>query len=382
MAKLLKLTQLNTDGSIMPVSDFFMDLDSGIVQFVKRIEGKLFYRSTKIVVPMKSLPTTPAIVKKAKESANSLLNKKKSIQRVRRLLEEEWDLYYAIREKEQVREGIDESTLGVVRRAGDRIKQFWEGRRPEEITKDTWLDFVDWHEENYQGQTLFNVRKYFRTFCQHLHEKIVNGHPLLPAVPTMKNPYARRERLNRKRKKARVLTKEEIQNILVVCDECEQLVILLMWTMAFRIDSDALSARWDQFRLDDVLPVYVFGEEDNKADLDGKQAIHPEVLRRLKLWRQKIDHSKWVFPQLRDPEKHIVSQMIDFIGMRQKSGVNWKWTPHTFRHTCFTDLADSGYPQHLICKCFRISPKQFMETYTHLSKEGLASMQNAIKVEA
>lgn len=381
MARLEKLLQLNQNGTVSPVPEFYLDLGSGVIQFIKWIEGRMFQRSTGVKVESKKNPVLSATVRKAKEIANQKLKREINSKKVGTTIAEEWEIYYAMREAESLRGEISSATLVNVKRAGKRIKEFFGDIRPAELTKEKWLEFVAWHEQEYPGETLFNARKYLRHFSQHLHEKIVGGRPLLPAVPTLKNPFAKRERLNAKRKKDRVFTSDEVKKILSVCDEREQLIILFMYMMAFRIESEGLSVEWSQLKLDQDPPVYVFGEEDNKAELEGKQAIPELIVPRLRAWYPKAKHSRWVFPQEADPEKHLRPQMIDWEDIRKKANLGWHWTSHFFRHSCFTTLAEAGHPMHLICKLYRISPKHFLETYSHLTPEGVKRMQNAISLD-
>lgn len=377
MAKLVKVTQLNSDGTTAPVSDFYIDLKSGVLQFIKRIDGKYFARSTGVRFDGRRNPVPVGLVKKAKEAANIKLKRDVNSKKVRALISVEADSYLNLREQECSRGEIDPKTLGVIKRAMNRIKLFWGDMRPEEISRDSWQLFVEWHEGEYPGETLFNVKKYFRHFCRYLHERVVSGRSLLPAIPTLKDPNARRERVARNKRKERIFTDDEVTAILKACEDRDRLIVLLMYTMAFRI-SEACELDWKHLKLDAEDPHYIFDEENNKARLAGSQALHSDVY---KCIQNIYKNGEWVFPQQRDVAKALKPQMIDWAKIKKDSGVTWPWSPHTFRHTCLTRLfSDPKLAQVAIMKCFRVSYKVALENYIHIEPATRATLRDAIKV--
>lgn len=289
---------------------------------------------------------------------------------------EELQIYLAARLKED----IGKSTKKNIKNAIRDLMPFWKHKMAFEITSDEWLEYCEWHKFEY-GTQVENAHKYFKAFCRWLHQPRKGRGSGIPFIPILKNPESKSVRINRKRKKERVFTPEEFTKIYRVCEGDRKLLVTLMYTMAFRVESDALSARWAQFKLDAEVPYFYFGEGDNKAGLEGRQAIHSLALRLLIQQRNISGHSEFVFPLKNNPTQYTKRGAFSWGEVKEKSGVSWGWTPHTFRHSCLTNLAERGFPQHLICKCFRISNQEFMETYAHLTPEGLLKMQNAIEVK-
>lgn len=350
------------------VPDFYLDSRSGIFYFIKSIEGKVIKFSTKTT----NLTTAKRVA--AKELKKRLNLKKPTAQPL---------LGYWM--KKYLKEKLEDSSIGesAKKNAKNSIKQafeFFRDYRPEEITKDLWGEFYAWHKRTY-GFQFENAHKYFRNFLNWLSEERYFGQPVLFSVPRLQNPESKETRKARKEKKDHIFSDREFKKIYDVCGDRERVLILLMFTMGFRVESDALSAKWKQFKFDLDPPVYIFGEFDNKAGLEGRQAIHSLALEHLLEWRKTAGYSEWVFPQKNDPTKHLRAQMINWAELRAKAKIGWHWTAHTFRHSCLTRLAERGHPMHLICKCFRISAQEFMQTYAHLTPEGISQMQNAIEVE-
>lgn len=281
------------------------------------------------------------------------------------------------------REIDEEAGKSATRNSVNAIKQalpFFKDMHPKEFNRDKWIEFYHWYKSEYQNQ-FDNTHKYVRNFFRWLAEEDYLGNPVIDRVPTLKNFEAKKNRLARKQKKERVFTEKEFQKIYSVADKRERVLITLMYLLAMRVESDALSSRWAQYFLDLDLPYYYFGEGDNKAGLEGRTPIHNVALEHLREWKKETGHSKWVFPQEKDDSKHLVNQAIDWKGLRGRAKIGWHWTPHTFRHTCFTRLAERNVPMHYIVKCYRISAKEFMETYAHLTPEGMAEYRNVLPLK-
>ena len=359
MAQLVKAEKFIKDGSADLYKEFFVDPKSRVIYFMKRMDGRLHQFSTK-----------------AKEFANAKLKKEiRSGKNIRTLISTEISAYIDVRDAAAIRGDIDMKTMGVIRRSLGRAKEFWGDLRPEEITDEKWLEFVKWHEANYPKQTLFNVRKYFKSLCKYMRGKVVNGRPVLLADPRLFDPNATRERKARKKRKSRILTKDEINAILAASNQRDKTIILLMYTMGFRID-EACGLRWDNLDLSPTDPVYKFGEDDNKAGHEGLQSLSTEVYEILKAWPRT---SEYVFPQKHDVSKRCRPQMIDWKAIKKTSEVTWSWTAHTFRHTCLTELfTNVALSQAAIMKCYRISLRTALEHYIHLDKAARTTLRDAI----
>lgn len=379
------------DNSQVPpirVVDFFYDARTRIIYFLKSIENKKVKFSTKITLPEEASEAVAAIAK-AKRFANRELTRRLAKKKVRlqSLIKDELELWLKVKESE----GHKYDTLNNIRRAKRQIEEYWGEKFPREITRDHLTAWYTWWSENHPDIQMENAIKYLRNFCGYLAEKIVDEFPLLPAVPTIKDPGFREARARRQKKKERIIAPAEFHKIHkaatkisdVVSKEDAQLLVLFMYTMAIRVD-ETLRLRFDEEILLDLdMPVYRWRVGQNKADLWGEHAIHSsliEPLRALRL-RRNAQGTKCLFPQLRDNQKPLREQMVDWDGWRTAANLGWRWTPHTFRHTCLSTLFnDEKNPQALICKLYRVSLQTAMEHYIKPTQSGILKMQNAIEV--
>lgn len=337
---------------------------SGIIYFIKSIDAKTIKFSCR----------TDNILK-AKRYANTKLKEKLGIKKanVTPLLGELMLKYLKEREHDE----ITASTYRVVSNSINDLIPFFEKYRTEDISKDLWIKCFYWYKEKYEGKQVENALKYFKNFCFWLKEQNHMGRPLLFNVPRFPNPEAKKVRQKRQNKKSRILTKPEIKSILSVCSDDEKLIVLLLYTMGFRI-SEACGLKWSSLDLAEDEPIYRFSEGDNKAGHIGTQGIHSAVL---ELLIQKEMTSPFVFPQRSTAEKHIAPQQINWKRIKKESGVTWSWSPHTFRHTCLTELfSNPENAQAIIMKCFRISYRVALDTYIHVTAESRAKLKDAIEI--
>lgn len=377
MAKLIQLFETK-DGAEVRVEHMYFDEKSRIIEYARHMDGESIRLSTGIRLPLVD-SEKPKEIRKAKEEANRRLKKKLTVQPgIRAFVGNLYESFLEESDKDVRRGELDPKTLQKRKQAWKQLKGFWKDKRTEEINVDSWAQYIDFFEENFKGQSLFNARKYFGFFARSLNQKIVNGKPILPHVPVFKNPFAAKERKARQKKKDRIFTDDEFKAILKACDESDQLKVLLMATMAFRI-IEVCSLKWASLDLKDGF--YLFGEDDNKAGHTGRQAIHSEVLSRLKK-RHRSRNSDFVFPQENDVAKHVRPQMIDWKAVKLKSKVEWAWSPHTFRHWCLTQLfSNTALAQPAIMKAYRISYKVALEHYIHIDRSALETLRNAIEVK-
>lgn len=353
---------------------FYEDVDTGIIYFRKGHSGKRLKFSTAI---------HKSEFLKAKRFANKrfdeLTGKSKKVSS-RTLIKDELKTWLAVKESE----GLAEDTMNNIRRAEKQIKEFWGSKFPFEINRDNITKWYDWWKEHHSDIQMENAIKYLRNFCRYLAEKTVDGKPLLPAVPKVTDPNYKNIRRNRKRKKLKIFDDEDFQKIMNSAEgDDHRLVVLIMYTMGTRI-TETLEMRFDQeIHLDAEIPRYQWSDGQNKADHDGWHALHDSLLKPLNLLRKRrIDEgTDRLFPQQNDNRKALREQQIDWAEWRKRAKIGWHWTPHTFRHTCLSNLFnDEKNPQALVCKLYRVSLATAMETYIKPTKSGIEKMRNAIKV--
>lgn len=354
------------------VHDFFVDKQTGIIYFLKSVNNRKVKFSTRCKYPD---------VAKARRVANQEFQKRygRRKEHLQPLITDELNLWLKTKEHE----GLAYDTLNNVRRAKLQIEEFWGGKFPGEITSDnlvSWYQF--WREHNSKIE-MENAVKYMRNFSRYLATKVVGGKPLLAAVPPIKDPNYKKIRKARKKKKENILTAEDFKKIYHSAESPEhQLIVLFMYTMATRITETLTMAFRHEIHFGRT-PEYCWSVGQNKADLEGRHALHPLLIEPLKaIYATRGDYDTiLVFPQQKDKSKPLREQMIDWAGWRKRAGVSFHWTPHTFRHTCLSNLFnDEKNPQALICKLYRVSLAVALETYVKPTESGREKMRNAIEV--
>lgn len=355
-------------------ADLYFDVKTRVIYFLKSIEGKKVKFSTGV-----RIPNTRAARRAANQKLNKKMNAKK--QRLQTLIKDELATWIVVKENE----GLAYDTLNNIRRAKDQIEEFWGLKFPHEITSDNLTAWYSWWRENNPNIEMENAVKYLRNFCKYLTQKIVHDRPLLPIVPTIADPNYKKIRRARKKKKERIITPSEFKTIMKTAEALEHfLVVLFMYTMATRI-TETLELSFDsEIHLDRPLPTYQWSDGQNKADHDGWHALHPKLVDALKKLRARrlAEGTARLFPQGRDNQAALKEQQIDWAGWRKRANLGWHWTPHTFRHTCLSNLFnDEKNPQAIICKLYRVSLAVAMETYIKPTESGIEKMRDAIKVE-
>lgn len=354
--------------------DLFIDRKTRIIYFIKSIDGKKVKFSTGVKEPH---------FRAAKRAANQKLNKKMNAKKLRAqsLIKDELGSWLVVKENE----GLAYDTLNNIRRAKSQIEEFWGLYFPHEITADNLTRWYSWWRENNPNIEMENAVKYMRNFCRYLARKFVNERPLLPIVPKIADPNYKKIRRARKKKKERIITSTEFKRIFETADSEETaLAALFMYTMASRITETLELTFQSEIFLSTEPPRYIWREGQNKADLEGWHALHPSLLVPLGnlLARRKEEGTRRLFPQKNDNQLPIKGQQVDWAGWRKRANLGWHWTPHTFRHTCLSNLFnDEKNPQALICKLYRVSLAVAMETYIKPTESGIEKMRNAIKVE-
>lgn len=355
------------------IPDFYFDTKTDVIYLVKSIDGKKEKVSSGI--------KRPFIIKAKREAFKNLklkMNKKK--QASSPLIKDELDSWILVKESE----ALAYDTLNNVKRAKKQIDEFWGSKFPSEIGRDSLAEWYAWWRENHPDIEMENAVKYMRNFCKYLAQKIVNGKPLIPVVPTITDPNYKKIRRARKKKKERVFSADEFKTIIKTAENTDhQLVVLFMYTMAARITETLELEFGEQIILDRKTPMYRWSDGQNKADLDGWHALHPALVDRLEWLRavRKASGTKRVFPQKHDNRKALREQMIDWAEWRTRAKLGWHWTPHTFRHTCLTNLfSDEKNAQGLICKLYRVSLAVALETYIHPTESSIEKMRNVLQV--
>jgi integrase len=359
----------HTDGQTW--DGYFVDAKSGIIYYEARHAGKRIKFSTK---------ETNGV--KAKRVANSELEKRlgRKKQYVRALIKEELALYLKVKDSEN----RSYFTIKSYQRGARDIELFWGYKLPSEINRDTLTEWYAWWREHKPDVEIENAVKWMRNFCNYLSQKVVNGYPVLPAVPTIVDPNRKQILISRAKKKEKIISPSEFTKIYRTAeDSVHSLVVLFMYTMATRIDETLNLDFVQTIQLDDPIPKYRWSAGQNKSDLVGQHALHQALIEPLKALREirKAEGTAMLFPQKINNQKGLREQQIDWNGWRKRADLGWHWTPHTFRHTCLTNvLNDSRVPQLVACKQYRVSPQVALGTYMKTKDETMLSLRDVIEV--
>lgn len=366
------LEPLFEDGIRVP--DFFFDPKTKIIYFSKSINNQRVKFSTKVRVD--------GGVTKARRFANAELTRRmgRKKNRISPLIKDELENWVKVKDAE----GHKPMTMKNVRNAAKQLLPFWGNMFCNEINRDSLPLYYEWFGKEYPDQQLENSIKYLRNFCRYLAEKVVDGVPLLPAVPKISNPQYKSVRAHRKKRKEQIFTDSDFKAIWSAASSIEERVIcIFMYTMATRID-ETLNLRFGkEVFLDQETPEYRWSVGQNKADLWGSHDLHPALIGPLKELRaaRQAEKTDRLFPQRNDKTKALKPQMIDWDGWRKRADIGWHWTSHTFRHTCLSNLFnDEKNPQALILKLYRVSLAVALETYIKPTPEGRSKMRAAIRV--
>lgn len=350
---------------------YFFDPKTGIIYFEKRHNNKRIKFSTK-----------ETSGQKAKRFANAEFDRRTNNRKsyVKNTISEELDLFLKVKDAEN----LSYFTIKSYQRGVKDIKEFWGDRMPTEINRDTLTEWYAWWAVH-KDIEMENVVKWMRNFCKYLSQKVVNGLPILPAVPTIRDPNKKQIEIARANNKERIITPDEFKIIYHKAEDwISQIIVLFMYTMGTRID-ETLKLEFDKtIFLDDQIPKYRWLAGQNKADLVGQHALHTALIKplnRLKALRESEGTMK-LFPQKKDNSKSISEQQIEWEFWRERAELGWHWTPHTFRHTCLTNvLNDPRVPQLVACKQYRVSPQVALKVYMKTKAETMLSLRDVVEVK-
>ncbi len=353
-----------------------IDQVSGFLHYLKKHNGKKIQFTTRC---------TKDQLLRAKRIVNEELAKRlggKKTVKQKSLIKDELPLWVSMKESEET---TDDHKRHIKNAAERFIEPFWGDKFPIELMNpELRKEWYDWFSKEFPGQQMEGPIKFIRNFSTYLTQKIINDAPLLPARPSFTDPNKKKVRRERKRKKALIFTSDDFKKIYLSAESEEhKLVVLIMYTMATRI-TETLSLSFDsEIDLESDPPVYQWSDGQNKADHDGFHALHPSLIEPLKRLRKirTSEGTSMLFPQKWNNQAALKEQQIDWAAWRKRADIGWHWTPHTFRHTCLSNLFnDERNPQAIICKLYRVSLAVALETYVKPTRSGIEKMMTAIEV--
>lgn len=353
-------------------SSFLIDPVTKILYFKKGHAGQKIKFSTKF-------RDTDFI--KAKRFANQEFNRRigKSQKIVpRTLIKDELKQWLAMKESE----GWAYDTMNNIRRAKMQIEEFWGPYFPHQVTRDNLTNWYGWWAEKHSDIDMENAIKYLRNFCRYLAQKLVDDRPMLSVVPDIKDPNYKNIRRRRKLAKENIISPQDFKRIVATAEnESHKLIVMIMYTMATRV-TETLEMSFGSEVVFENQWIYRWRDGQNKADLNGWHELHGILVKPLTRLARSNRDTKRLFPQKGDTSKALREQQIDWAAWRERAALPYHWTPHTFRHTCLSNLFnDAENSQALICLLYRVSLAVAMESYIKPTPAGRAKMAKAIKVE-
>lgn len=168
------------------------------------------------------------------------------------------------------------------------------------ITEELWLEY----RETKSGMDLKNHRKVLVHFLRWAHR-----HQYIPRVPEMKlGKHKKREGIS--------FYDHEIEALLKFSNPNLTLFILMYLTMAMR-RSEIMTLKWTN--VDFGAAAIYLSEDDTKTDKKRVVPISDSVMGLLAARRMGNPHGLYVFPNLRDPKRHMDRSALKGSWLRAKA---------------------------------------------------------------
>ena len=167
-----------------------------------------------------------------------------------------------------------------------------------------------------------------------------------------------------------VLTKEEIKKLIDSADNVKsRLIISLLYSSGLRV-SELVNLKLNDLNLDEKTGWVRKG----KGNKDRLFTIAANLAEKLKEYLSGKENFKYVFSK----DKPLTTRNIQKIikGLRQRTGINKKVTPHTLRHSFATHLLEQGTDIRLIQTLLGHSSLNTTQVYTHISSEQIKKVKN------
>lgn len=197
------------------------------------------------------------------------------------------------------------------------------------------------------------------------------------------NPACRVSQLPGENHRDRVLTHEEFEKYLAACSEPWRTAALIMGTLALRLE-ETLRLRWENLLLDPQHGRLQITEGKTKAARrELPLAIVPGVLAALVELhrRQEAPKRGWVFPSRKSQSGHIAYRKDDHDRACREAKVT-RFTTHTFRPTCLTNLGNAGCDVFTLARIAGHSSPAILSRYCHSSRDAVVSAFERLQLSA
>lgn len=177
----------------------------------------------------------------------------------------------------------------------------------------------------------------------------------------------------KERRLPEVLTKEEVKKMINNTDNVKsRLIVSLLYSSGLRV-SELVNLKPGELNLDDNTG-WVRGGKGGKDRLFAISNTLKDELKDYLNTRGK--ENKYIFSK----EKALTTRNIQKIikGIRERSEINKRVTPHTLRHSFATHLLEDGVDIRLIQSLLGHASLNTTQMYTHISSEQIKKVRNPL----
>ena len=168
-----------------------------------------------------------------------------------------------------------------------------------------------------------------------------------------------------------VLSKDEVKKLIDSCDNNKsRLIVSMLYSSGLRV-SELVNLKVDDLNFQEKTGWVRLG----KGNKDRIFTISEALAGELGEYLQGREH-KFVFSK----EKPLTTRNIQKImyGLRKRSGIHKKITPHTLRHSYATHLLEQGTDIRTIQVLLGHSSLNTTSLYTHISSDQIKKIQNPL----
>jgi integrase len=246
------------------------------------------------------------------------------------------------------------------------LEPFWGSLQARDINPQLVVDFMAWHRRMRPGVQFVNVFKYLGNLFT-----LMNKRGVLPTEKIPELILPNDEIKHHAKKKGRVLLNDEYEKILKHCLPEVKLQIGLGYLRGMRKNEIATLER-DQIKKVGSIYMIELDTDDTKTGKARKIPV-PKALSSLLTQQLKSHNSKWVFPMIRNQERHIYDQTIDkwWVIAKRLAGIKGRLRFHDLKHSAATNMARNKVNPMVACEILGMSIVQYQRTYLNLQASEL-----------
>lgn len=338
---------------------FFRYKGSDIIYYRRTYKGRDIEFSTGETGIMKALHKAEERLTDVRSSKRRLLKDDKPNAAFSRL----WIMYV----EDKRLKGIQESTIrSNVTQWNSVLEPFFGKKYVKGLDQKLIKDFEKWYLKNYPKRMYFNVRKTLSSLIKFIKTQGYKFEDIeLGDLDTV-------IKANKKHEKAgRVFTKKEIEKLKSAADKRTRLGIMIAHERGLR-KTEFLSLEIKNIE-GRRLKVWSFKNKKWRTVF-----ISENLAKEIKSYIKYTSPKKYLFEAKNRKGEHIPmhGQSFDrgWTAAKIKAGIKGATEPlrarvHDLRHTCATNMAESGMPTSIACAILDMTLPIFEKTYVHITEE-------------